>query len=61
MEQAVLKTFCPETVDRMLRNAPHDFESLRNNYKHPREYKAYTLLNIKEEEILLSDLLGFNR
>lgn len=61
MEQAVLKTFCPETVDRMLRNAPDHFESLRNNYNHPREYKAYTLLNIKEEEIFLSDLLGFNR
>ena len=61
MEQAILTTFKPETVDERLRQAPEKFEWFRNNYPHPREFKAYTLINIREEEYALADTLGFNR
>lgn len=59
MEQAILTTFSPQIVDEKLRQAPEKFEWFRNNYPHPREFKAYTLLNIREEECLLADTLGF--
>lgn len=59
MEQAVLATFLPQTVDENLRKSPEKFEWFRNNYPHPREFKAYTLINIKEEEVAFAEALGF--
>ena len=60
VEQAILVSFDPLVVDKALRNAPETFESLRNNYNHPREFSAYTVVHATEKEARLLKELGFN-
>ncbi len=59
IEEAVLCSFNPLTVDRALRATPEKFEYFRNHYDHPREFNAYTLLNTTPEEKRLGEALGF--
>ena len=60
IEQAVLKSFNPLYVDKMLRENPTKFEWYRNNYQHPREFSAYTIIHATMEEAEVLQQLGFN-
>ena len=60
IEQAVLKSFNPLYVDKMLRENPTKFEWYRNNYQHPREFSAYTIIHATMEEVQVLQQLGFN-
>ena len=60
IEQAVLKSFNPLYVDKMLRENPNKFEWYRNNYQHPREFSAYTIIHATMEEAEVLQQLGFN-
>lgn len=60
IEHALLQTFDPVSVDRQLRKYPEKFEWLRAHYAHPREYKAYSILNGTPEENCKSKELGFS-
>ena len=60
IEQAVLKCFNPHYVDKMLRENPNKFEWYRNNYQHPREFSAYTIIHATMEEAEVLQQLGFN-
>lgn len=60
IEQAILASFDPLLIDSELRAAPEKFESLRNNYNHPREFAAYTIRNATPLEAALLRALGFN-
>ena len=60
IEQAVLKSFNPLYVDKMLRENPNKFEWYRNNYQHPREFSAYTIIHATMEEVQVLQQLGFN-
>lgn len=51
IEQAILASFNPLLIDKALRETPEKFEALRTHYDHPREYKAYTLINATREEL----------
>lgn len=59
IEQAILHSFNPSIVDNVLRNTPEKFEWFRNNYNHPREFQAYTILNSTEQEAFMLEGLGF--
>lgn len=59
MEHAILTSFDPSKIDRMLRESPERFEWFRANYDHPREFRAYTPQNATPEERLLASALGF--
>lgn len=59
IEHAILQTFDPLTVDKALRKSPEKFEWFRANYRHPREFAAYTIQHATEEELLLLHTLGF--
>ncbi len=59
LEQAVLTCFNPLRVDQRLREKPEQFEYFRNHYEHPREFSAYQLLHLREEEKELAKELGF--
>ena len=59
IEQAILKSFDPLIIDKMLRDTPENFEWFRANYHHPREFAAYTIKNATIEEQELFDKLGF--
>lgn len=58
-EQAVLTSFNPQTIDKVLREQPDRFEWLRANYNHPREFHAYTIDNASGDEARLLESLGF--
>lgn len=60
IEQAVLKSFNPLYVDKMLRENPTKFEWYRNNYQHPREFSAYTIIHATMEEAQVLQQLRFN-
>ena len=60
IEQAVLKSFNPLYVDKMLRENPNKFEWYRNNYQHPREFSAYTIIHATMEEVQVLQQLEFN-
>ncbi|SEF72611.1 4-phosphoerythronate dehydrogenase PdxB [Parabacteroides chinchillae] len=60
IEQAILASFNPTVVDKALREAPDKFEWFRTNYNHPREFRAYTVINATPEERHLLLSLGFN-
>lgn len=59
IEQAILATFNPATIDRALRESPGRFEWFRSHYAHPREFKAYQILHARPEEYEKLDKLGF--
>lgn len=59
IEEAILASFNPLAVDKALRKSPGKFEWFRNNYNHPREFGAYTLLHATPEEKALGAALGF--
>ena len=59
LEQAVLTCFNPLHVDQRLREKPELFEYLRNHYDHPREFPAYQLLHLREDEKEVAKKLGF--
>ncbi|WP_455621567.1 4-phosphoerythronate dehydrogenase PdxB [Parabacteroides sp.] len=50
IEQAILSTFNPVVIDRALRNFPERFEWFRAHYDHPREFKAYRTIHMRQEE-----------
>lgn len=59
IEQAILSSFNPMTVDKALRETPDRFEWFRANYDHPREFEAYTVLHATPEEAIILRQLGF--
>ena len=59
IEQAILATFDPLAVDKALREEPDKFEWFRANYRHPREYRAYTIAHATPGEAALLRNLGF--
>lgn len=59
IEQAILATFNPLAVDKALREEPDKFEWFRANYRHPREYQAYTIAHATPDEAALLRNLGF--
>ena len=59
IEQAILATFDPLAVDKALREEPDKFEWFRANYRHPREYRAYTIAHATPDEAALLRNLGF--
>lgn len=59
IEQAVLRSFNPSEVDKKLRENPDKFEWFRNNYNHPREFKAYTIIHADQKESKILQQLGF--
>lgn len=59
VEQAILTSFNPLTIDKALRETPERFEWFRAHYDHPREYQAYAVKNATAEEQRLSETLGF--
>ena len=59
IEQAILYCFNPQLVDQDLRKNTNRFEWLRANYNHPREFKAYKILNATREEANILTSLGF--
>lgn len=60
IEQAVFHSFNPYQIDQALRNVPGQFEWFRANYRHPREFSAYTVINANTEEKVLLEKLGFS-
>ena len=61
IEQAILHTFNPMTVDRALRESVDRFEWFRAHYNHPREFKAYEIVNAWQEEHEILNAIGFSR
>ncbi len=59
IERAFLVTFNPECIDNQLRKDITSFERLRNNYNHPREPKAYQIINATSEESEILTQMGF--
>ena len=59
IERAFLTTFNPEYIDNQLRKDITSFERLRNNYDHPREPKAYQIVNATSEESKILTEMGF--
>ncbi len=59
IEHAILTSFNPSSIDKALREGPDEFEQFRTNYKHPREFSAYTVKNALPEEATLLNTLGF--
>ena len=60
IEQAILTSFNPLTVDKALREEPDKFEWFRAHYHHPREFAAYTVSNATQEEARILKELGFS-
>lgn len=59
MEEAILRSFNPQIIDKSLREAPDRFERFRAQYDHPREFAAYRIMGAKPEEKTLLKELGF--
>lgn len=59
VEEAVLTSFDPRRIDRLLRESPGQFEYFRNHYDHPREFAAYTVKNARPDEAPLLQAIGF--
>lgn len=59
IEHAVLHSFNPSGIDRMLREEPVKFELFRANYSHPREFEAYTVVHATPDEAACLHSLGF--
>lgn len=59
IEHAILRSFNPSIIDKKLREKPENFEYFRNNYEHPREFNAYTILHATKEESIILQQLGF--
>lgn len=59
VEAAILSTYTPLSVERLLRDDPSRFEYYRKHYDNPREYPAYTVVNACPEERVLLEKLGF--
>lgn len=60
--EAILSTYNIETDDKLLRESPHLFEKLRDNYQVRREFATYTVKakNIEEATLVKLKTLGFN-
>ncbi len=58
--QAVLYSYNPLRDSDLLKKQPEKFYYFRSHYPLRREYKAYTLLNINDENRTLGKRLGFN-
>lgn len=56
---AVFHSFKPDETDRKLRTDTGKFEWFRANYRHPREFSAYTVRNAEPGEAVLLNKLGF--
>ena len=56
---AILRTFHPLPVDKVLRATPERFEWFRANYDHPREYPAFRVLHASDEEAATFRAFGF--
>lgn len=62
LAEAVLSTYDIETDDELLRESPHLFEKLRDDYPVRREFAAYTVKakNVDETTLMKFKALGFN-
>ena len=58
--QAILKTYDPLKDSRMLKEIPSKFYHFRSHYPLRREYSAYTIVNLNNENVALAKELGFN-
>lgn len=56
---AVLSSYNPLFETRNLKRQPHDFEKLRNSYGIRREFHAYTLTGVKDNNATILRELGF--
>lgn len=57
---SVLSSYNPISDTTTLRNAPTEFEKQRENYGLRREFGAYNLQNVPQQEKLILQELGFN-
>ncbi len=60
LEKAVLYSYDPMNDSTLLKQHPEKFYYFRSHYPLRREYKAYTLVNLKSENETLTKELGFN-
>lgn len=60
IEEAIRTSFDPMPIDKALREAPDKFEWFRANYRHPREFAAYTVVHATVPEADMLQRLGFN-
>lgn len=59
VEEAILRSFNPLTIDQKLRETPERFEWFRAHYDHPREFTAYQIKGATPEETATLKQLGF--
>jgi len=59
IENAILASFNPLSIDNALRMSPGQFEWFRSHYDHPREFHAYTIENATPDEAAFLIKLGF--
>ncbi|NBH90111.1 4-phosphoerythronate dehydrogenase PdxB [Parabacteroides distasonis] len=59
VEETILRSFNPQTIDRKLRESPERFEWFRAHYDHPREFHAYHIIGSSPEEDITLKRLGF--
>lgn len=57
---AVLSSYNPLIETRNLKRQPHDFEKLRSSYGIRREFNAYTVTGVKDNNATILRELGFN-
>ncbi len=59
VSHAMLASFDPLPVDRLLRETPERFEWFRAHYPYPREFRAFQVIHARPEEQALVESLGF--
>lgn len=60
LDEAILQTYNPLVDSQLLKENPDEFYYFRSHYPLRREYKAYTLHNLKPENGKLAEKFGFN-
>ncbi len=60
LAQAILKTYDPKKDSQLLKESPGEFYYFRSHYPLRREYRAYTIVNLNNENIALAKEFGFN-
>lgn len=60
LAKAILMTYDPSIDSQLLKENPNKFYYFRSHYPLRREYKAYTIENIKSDNLSIAKDLGFN-
>lgn len=60
LREVILKTYDPLKDSRLLKENPANFSYFRSHYPLRREYKAYTIKYLSEENMSLAEEIGFN-